>query len=503
MIHSRVSWMCLPVERSITVSPPQRIAQVIFSTSSPIDEVTAELPMLALIFTRKLRPMIIGSISGWLMFAGMMARPRATSSRTNSGVISAGMAAPNDSPGCWRHQQLEHLLAGLAGRLQALEVLLALQVLADGDELHLRRDDAPARVVHLRDVPAGLRAARLAVQVEAQLGELRIVQALAPVARSRAGQHLGVAALVDPRLAQRRQPGADVDLRRRVGVRARRCRRRRSAGSSRRRTMLGVSDWVISRIGTRSRARPRRRPCANWAAAGPRRRRRGGGGQELRIGVHLRLPTAALPASGSKGFSHPSDPHGTPNAKTTIIIRWPMNLEQARTNMVEQQIRTWEVLDQDVLDLLYVVPREEFVPRAAPRARVRRHGDSHRRRRSMWQPKLEARVLQELMVRKTDRVLEVGTGSGYLTALLVASRRAGGLGGNQSRRSPRSAAPTSSATAPTTSRSRPAMPRAAGRPTRPTTSSCSPARRRSCRRRSPSSSRRAGACSRWSARRRR
>jgi protein-L-isoaspartate(D-aspartate) O-methyltransferase len=87
--------------------------------------------------------------------------------------------------------------------------------------------------------------------------------------------------------------------------------------------------------------------------------------------------------------------------------------------MVEQQIRTWEVLDQDVLDLLYVVPREEFVPE--------RHrslafsdmqiplGDGVR----MWEPKLEARVLQELEVRKTDRVLEVGIGSGYLTALLA------------------------------------------------------------------------------------
>jgi protein-L-isoaspartate(D-aspartate) O-methyltransferase len=95
-----------------------------------------------------------------------------------------------------------------------------------------------------------------------------------------------------------------------------------------------------------------------------------------------------------------------------------MNLEQARANMVEQQIRPWEVLDQDVLDLLYVVPREEFVPE--------RHrslafsdleipiGEGER----MWAPKIEARVLQELSVRKTDRVLEVGTGSGYLTALL-------------------------------------------------------------------------------------
>jgi protein-L-isoaspartate(D-aspartate) O-methyltransferase len=96
-----------------------------------------------------------------------------------------------------------------------------------------------------------------------------------------------------------------------------------------------------------------------------------------------------------------------------------MNLEQARNNMVEQQIRTWEVLDQDVLDLLYLVPREEFV------------SEQHRELafsdlelpigegEKMWQPKLEARVIQELNVRKTDHVLEVGTGSGYLTALLA------------------------------------------------------------------------------------
>ncbi len=95
-----------------------------------------------------------------------------------------------------------------------------------------------------------------------------------------------------------------------------------------------------------------------------------------------------------------------------------MNLEQARANMVEQQIRPWEVLDQEVLDLLYVVPREQFVPE--------RHrslafsdleipiGEGER----MWAPKIEARVLQELNVRKTDRALEVGTGSGYLSALL-------------------------------------------------------------------------------------
>lgn len=95
-----------------------------------------------------------------------------------------------------------------------------------------------------------------------------------------------------------------------------------------------------------------------------------------------------------------------------------MNVEQARANMVEQQIRPWEVLDQDVLDLLYVVPREEFVP-AKHRSLAFSDleipiGEGER----MWAPKIEARVLQELNVKKTDRVLEVGTGSGYLTALL-------------------------------------------------------------------------------------
>jgi protein-L-isoaspartate(D-aspartate) O-methyltransferase len=96
-----------------------------------------------------------------------------------------------------------------------------------------------------------------------------------------------------------------------------------------------------------------------------------------------------------------------------------MNLEQARTNMVEQQIRPWEVLDQDVLDLLYVVPRENFVPPADRNlAFVDMEipiGEGER----MWAPKIEARALQALVVHKSDQVLEVGTGSGYLTALLA------------------------------------------------------------------------------------
>ena len=152
MIHSRVSWMCLPVERSMTVSAPQRIAQVIFSTSSSMPEVTAELPMLALIFTRKLRPMTIGSLSGWLMFAGMMARPRATSSRTNSGVISRRDGRAERLAAMLAADQLGQLRAGRAGRAQAVEVFLPTHVLADRDVLHLGRDDAAARIVHLRDV---------------------------------------------------------------------------------------------------------------------------------------------------------------------------------------------------------------------------------------------------------------------------------------------------------------------------------------------------------------
>jgi protein-L-isoaspartate(D-aspartate) O-methyltransferase len=98
-----------------------------------------------------------------------------------------------------------------------------------------------------------------------------------------------------------------------------------------------------------------------------------------------------------------------------------MNLEQARANMVEQQIRPWEVLDQDVLDLLYAVPREEFVPRECRNLAFSDMevpiGKAPGER--MWAPKIEAKVLQELALKRTDRVLEVGTGSGYLTALMA------------------------------------------------------------------------------------
>lgn len=96
-----------------------------------------------------------------------------------------------------------------------------------------------------------------------------------------------------------------------------------------------------------------------------------------------------------------------------------MNIEQARFNMIEQQIRTWEVLDPDVLDLLFQVRREDFVPPAQRELAFADleiplgHGES------MMQPKVEARILQELAVQAHEDVYEVGTGSGYLTALLA------------------------------------------------------------------------------------
>ncbi|MHB1083933.1 MAG: protein-L-isoaspartate O-methyltransferase family protein [Thiobacillus sp.] len=97
-----------------------------------------------------------------------------------------------------------------------------------------------------------------------------------------------------------------------------------------------------------------------------------------------------------------------------------MNIEQARYNMVEQQIRTWDVLNQDVLDLLFKIRREDFVPEAYRALAFVDMEIPLGHGQAMWTPKLEARVIQELAIRPTDRVLEIGTGSGYLTALLAA-----------------------------------------------------------------------------------
>lgn len=95
------------------------------------------------------------------------------------------------------------------------------------------------------------------------------------------------------------------------------------------------------------------------------------------------------------------------------------NMEQVRFNMVEQQIRPWDVLDMQVLDLLSKVKREQFVP---PASREMAFVDMEiplGLSASMWQPKLEARAVQALRLKPKDRVLEAGSGSGYLTALMA------------------------------------------------------------------------------------
>ncbi len=97
-----------------------------------------------------------------------------------------------------------------------------------------------------------------------------------------------------------------------------------------------------------------------------------------------------------------------------------MNVEHARTQMLGQQIRAWEVIDERVLDVLARVPREAFVPQEyrdlafADTAIPIGHGQS------MMHPKLEGRLLQALQLVPLDRVLELGTGSGFLTACLAA-----------------------------------------------------------------------------------
>ncbi len=96
-----------------------------------------------------------------------------------------------------------------------------------------------------------------------------------------------------------------------------------------------------------------------------------------------------------------------------------MDIEQARFNMIEQQIRPWDVLDTGVLEVVRQTPRELFVP------------DQYRNLafsdleiplscgQCMMAPKVEARMLQALQVKPGDRVLEIGTGSGFVTACLA------------------------------------------------------------------------------------
>ena len=96
-----------------------------------------------------------------------------------------------------------------------------------------------------------------------------------------------------------------------------------------------------------------------------------------------------------------------------------MNIEQARFNMIEQQIRPWNVLDQDVLDALVVVKREQFVPDACKNLAFVDTEIPLPGGEAMFTPKLEARLLQEVQLKKHETVLEIGAGSGYMAALLA------------------------------------------------------------------------------------
>ncbi len=97
-----------------------------------------------------------------------------------------------------------------------------------------------------------------------------------------------------------------------------------------------------------------------------------------------------------------------------------MDFELARFNMVEQQIRPWGVLNIEVLDTLMAIRRELFVPDAYRSLAFTDVSIPLANGQTMLEPKIEARVLQALALRKTDQVLEIGTGSGYMAALLAA-----------------------------------------------------------------------------------
>ncbi|GMQ88141.1 MAG: protein-L-isoaspartate O-methyltransferase [Gammaproteobacteria bacterium] len=96
-----------------------------------------------------------------------------------------------------------------------------------------------------------------------------------------------------------------------------------------------------------------------------------------------------------------------------------MNFEQARFNMVEQQIRTWDVLDDRILDILSSTPREDFVPEQYRTLAFTDMSVPLPHDQVMMPPKLEGKLLQSLTIQPTDQILEIGTGSAYVTACLA------------------------------------------------------------------------------------
>ena len=95
------------------------------------------------------------------------------------------------------------------------------------------------------------------------------------------------------------------------------------------------------------------------------------------------------------------------------------NTELARYNMIEQQIRPWDVLDLHTLEVMATTPRERFVPKEFVNLAFTDTEIPLEHGQTMLEPKLEGRILQLLQIKPTDRILEIGTGAGYLTACLA------------------------------------------------------------------------------------
>ena len=95
------------------------------------------------------------------------------------------------------------------------------------------------------------------------------------------------------------------------------------------------------------------------------------------------------------------------------------NMEKARFNMAEQQIRPWEVTDSSVLEVLQTVPRENFVPQAYKGLAFADTQIPIGEGQYMMEPRIEARMLQALAIKPSDQILEIGTGSGFITACMA------------------------------------------------------------------------------------
>ena len=100
-----------------------------------------------------------------------------------------------------------------------------------------------------------------------------------------------------------------------------------------------------------------------------------------------------------------------------------MNIDLARENMIKQQFRTWHVQDDQIIEILSRIPREDFVPAAYKNIAFADTPLPLAEDQVMMNPKQEARMLQALQIQPDDEVLEVGTGSGYVTALLADSAK--------------------------------------------------------------------------------